>query len=53
MGRSNRGGRMCMASSRAASPASLELRFEHDRSLETALGIAQLPADSEDPDGSG
>ena len=53
MGRSSRRARTWMAPFRSASPASLELRFEHNRSPEPASRIEPLPAGSEDPDGSG
>ena len=53
MGRSNRNGRTWMAPSRSASPASLELRFEHDRSPETTARIERRLAgqEPEGPDG--
>ena len=51
MGRSNHGGRTSVAPSRSGGPASFELRFEHDRSPETAERIERLPAGAEGPDG--
>ena len=51
MGRNRRGGRLWMVPSPSASPASLELRFEHDRSPETGAHIERLLAGAEGADG--